>query len=213
VILSRKPALVYASSGNPGRTYPLSRDPDSLFSAARAAGAKYLLLDHLDQISSTYLVPALIQRPRGFCVIRSLGADRATLFGIVAGADTLKDARPDPGAADVAVSFSQCDDRARAVELHRVNLLVYDRPQAPASCRSGHRCIGISDSRLCRGGSCGSSALGVDGVDDGIPQSLSRIEQALTKSESPSDVLLEDGPLLLAVIAWSVLAVMLVPGG
>jgi hypothetical protein len=123
VILSRKPALVYASSGNPGRTYPLSRDPDSLFSAARDAGAKYLLLDHLDQISSTYLVPALIQRPRGFCVIRSLGADRATLFGIVAGADTLKDARPDPGAADVAVSFSQCDDRARAVELHRVNLL------------------------------------------------------------------------------------------
>ena len=39
------------------------------------------------------------------------------------------------------------------------------------------------------------------------------LTQSLTKSESPSDVLLEDGPLLLAVIAWSVLAVMLVPGG
>ena len=108
VILSRKPALVYAESGNAGRTYPFTRSPDSLLAAASAAGARYLLLDNLDEIASAYLTPALIQRPAAFCVIHSLGADRATLFGIAPNAATIPDARPDPGAAEVDVSFRRC---------------------------------------------------------------------------------------------------------
>ena len=83
VILSRKPRLLWAvSGGKKGRNYPMSPDPDSLFAAARAATARYVLLDRLDRLSQAYLMPAILARPDAFCVFYGLGPDRAALLGI-----------------------------------------------------------------------------------------------------------------------------------
>jgi hypothetical protein len=107
-VLSRKPALFWSASGLPGRTYPLSREPDSLFRAAREAGARYVLLDDLDQVATGYLTPVLMRRPAAFCIVRSLGADRATLLGIRPDAERIPDLRGDPGEAAAQVGFKPC---------------------------------------------------------------------------------------------------------
>jgi hypothetical protein len=108
VILSRKPALVFAESGHRGRTYPYTRSPDTLFATSRLAGARYLLLDNLDEVATSYLTPVLIRRPAAFCVMHSLGPDRATLFGIRRAPDEIPDAAADPGSSEVSVSFQRC---------------------------------------------------------------------------------------------------------
>jgi hypothetical protein len=107
-VLSRKPALFWAASGLPGRTYPLSREPDALFRAAREAGARYVLLDDLDQVATSYLTPILIRRPAAFCIVRSLGGNRATLLGIRPDAERIPDLRADPGEAQAQVGFKPC---------------------------------------------------------------------------------------------------------
>lgn len=92
VVLSRKPRLFYALSGRQSRIYPLSPDPDGFFAAAEDAGARYVILDHLDIQSRRYLVPILRTRPHAFCVLHSYGPDRTTAFGILPGARSLPDA-------------------------------------------------------------------------------------------------------------------------
>jgi hypothetical protein len=119
-VLSRKPALLYASSGIAGRTYPFARSADSLLAAAREAGARYVLLDRVDAISEVYLTPAILRRPGAFCVMLATGTAGTALFGIVPGAEAMPDQRADPGAAEVGQRFTTCsaeywrDERARA---------------------------------------------------------------------------------------------------
>ncbi len=81
-VLSRKPRAFFIIGGVPSRTYPLTAEPDSFFRAARAAGARYVLFDRLDALSQAYLVPVLVNRSNSFCMLFSLGPDRATMFGI-----------------------------------------------------------------------------------------------------------------------------------
>lgn len=108
VLLSRKPRLFYALSGLRGRIYPKSRDPAEFFALATEAGARYVVLDHLDQLSLRYLSSILIQRPQAFCVVRSLGMDRVTLFGILPGAAAMPDAERNRGDASGVVTFGAC---------------------------------------------------------------------------------------------------------
>ncbi len=107
-VLSRKPALFHAASGVPGRTYPLDRTPEALLRTAREAGARYVLLDGIDNMAEQYLAPVLIRRPQAFCVMYSLGPAQATLFGVNAGAERMPDLRDDPGAAQVETGFKRC---------------------------------------------------------------------------------------------------------
>lgn len=113
VVLSRKPALFYSQSGLPGRTYPLTREPAALIETARRAGARYVLLDQLDEVSTSYLTPILIRRPRAFCVLHALGPERAALIGIAPDAAAVHDAGADPGAAEVDVAFKACGPEYR----------------------------------------------------------------------------------------------------
>jgi hypothetical protein len=108
VVMSRKPALFHAASGIPGRTYPLDRTPEGLLRAVRQAGARYVLLDQIDNLAEQYLTPVLIRRPQAFCVMHSLGPAQATLFAVNAGAERMPDLRGDPGEAEVETGFKGC---------------------------------------------------------------------------------------------------------
>ncbi|MFW6078214.1 MAG: hypothetical protein ACODAE_01245 [Gemmatimonadota bacterium] len=89
-VLSRKPRLFWAASGGlPGDIYPSSEEPAEFFAYAREIGARHLAISAIDNLWGLYVAPAIRSRPDRFCVVRSLGADRATVFGI----------HPDDGAA------------------------------------------------------------------------------------------------------------------
>jgi hypothetical protein len=81
-VLSRKPTLVYALSGYPGRLYPMSTDPDVFFEAAQAAGAKYVILDQAPDLAPVYLHPVLLARRDRFCVMPGFVFGEAALLRI-----------------------------------------------------------------------------------------------------------------------------------
>lgn len=108
-VLSRKPTLFWAQSGYRSRTYPFSADPDSLIAAARQAGAEYLMLDYLDNVSTMYLAPVLMQRPQAFCVVEAAGPSRATLMKLLPGAERMPNVRARPDNESAEVRFVLCD--------------------------------------------------------------------------------------------------------
>lgn len=102
-VLSRKARSFYIIGGLAGRQYPLSDDPARFFSEAAAAHARYVVFDRLDGLSQAYLAPVLLRKPNAFCIMFSLGADRAAVFGIDLAAGVL----PGPQAMGDG-SFKQC---------------------------------------------------------------------------------------------------------
>ncbi|MDB4950112.1 MAG: hypothetical protein JWM27_2761 [Gemmatimonadetes bacterium] len=101
VVLSRKPTLFFAQSGYPSRTYPLTADPDSFFRVARAARARYVVVDQIADLAPMYLQPILLARRDEFCVFREPFFPNAALARIEAeGSRERRDAPPN--------SFRQC---------------------------------------------------------------------------------------------------------
>lgn len=83
VVISRKPSLFWAESGLPGRLYPLSPEPDSLFRAAERIGARYLVADRLNQLTPRYMYPILRTRLNRFCLLPGMRFRQAIIFGIL----------------------------------------------------------------------------------------------------------------------------------
>ena len=110
IVLSRKPAFLFALSGHRGRLYPYTRDPKVLIDSARAIGARYLVVDQIDELATRYTVPAVLRRPGAFCVMRTFGPERATIFGITADADRLPNRGDDVGEGPHEVSFKTCGE-------------------------------------------------------------------------------------------------------
>jgi hypothetical protein len=117
VVLTRKPRIFYLMGGVKARTFPLREEADSLMAAAEVAGAGYALVDYIDNLSSLYLVPALHERPGGFCALAGFGGDergiQTQLLGILPrsewdGAVSVGD---DEGVA--SVRMEACDLRYR----------------------------------------------------------------------------------------------------
>ncbi|MCA9738844.1 MAG: hypothetical protein KC645_14535, partial [Gemmatimonadetes bacterium] len=75
VVLTRKPRIFYVLSEVQSRTYPLVESADTLLSAADAAGARYALIDYLDNLGSLYLIPSVHQHPGAFCALVGFGGD------------------------------------------------------------------------------------------------------------------------------------------
>ncbi|TVR67137.1 MAG: hypothetical protein EA422_00710 [Gemmatimonadales bacterium] len=75
VALSRKPRILYALGGPPGRTFPFTRDPDLFLAEADAVGARYLLFDWVDGVAFRFLPEVLSARPGAFCFVAGWGAD------------------------------------------------------------------------------------------------------------------------------------------
>jgi hypothetical protein len=81
-VLSRKATLFYVMSGYPGRTYPLSAQPDTFFMAARDAGASYVVFDRIPDLAPIYLHPVLLAERDKFCVMKGLSEPNAALLRI-----------------------------------------------------------------------------------------------------------------------------------
>lgn len=85
-VVSRKPALFYAVSGYAGRMYPLSlAPPDTFFSAAREAKARYVVIDQIEDLAPMYLHPVLLAHRDDFCVVGAVSRQNAALARIAPG--------------------------------------------------------------------------------------------------------------------------------
>ncbi len=103
VVVSRKPRLFWAISGRQSLVYPFTDRAADLIRAAQAAGARYIVLDGLGSLSQRYLVPALLQRPDAFCMMRSEPGGTAML-GILPDATR----RPDRAGSGADASIARC---------------------------------------------------------------------------------------------------------
>jgi len=87
LVLSRKPRLFYVVSGGvESLNYPMVRAPGFFLDFARERGARYVVLDYLDVVGSSYLVPVLLEKPGAFCTIAGWGPPeeaRTELLGIL----------------------------------------------------------------------------------------------------------------------------------
>jgi hypothetical protein len=80
----------------------MSREPDSLIATARDAGARYIVLDHLDGLSQLYLGPAIIARPAAFCLVYQSPLDGTAVLGVRDDAETVA------GATGASASIPPC---------------------------------------------------------------------------------------------------------
>jgi hypothetical protein len=103
VVISRKPRLFFGIAGFQGIIYPFTDQAADLIRAAQDVGARYVVLDGLGSLSERYLVPALLQRPDAFCMMRSEPGGTA-LLGILPGAASL----PDRVATGTDVAIARC---------------------------------------------------------------------------------------------------------
>ncbi len=85
VVLSRKPTLFYLYSGYQSRLYPLSQKPDTLFAEAESIGAKFVVIDQIQDLAPLYLHPVLLAHRDDFCVIPGLSHPNAVLARIQRG--------------------------------------------------------------------------------------------------------------------------------
>ena len=108
VVFSRKPRTFYLLSGVPSAVFPFSDDPQVLADAADDIGARYVVVDYLDNVSAFYLVPILRDRPGMFCTVRGFGGDDRGIQTQLLGIRTSVGANPD---------VSRTDDGAMRVQL------------------------------------------------------------------------------------------------
>jgi hypothetical protein len=115
VVLTRKPRIFYLMGGVKARTFPLHPEADSLVAAAEGAGAAYALIDYIDNIASLYLVPAVHERPGGFCALAGFGGDergiQTQLLGILPPAEWDADLEVGSDEGVASVTMKPCDLR------------------------------------------------------------------------------------------------------
>ncbi len=116
VVLTRKPRLFFVVSGVRSSVFPFSDDPQALADAAGTVGARYLIMDYLDNVSAFYLVPILEKRPALFCSIRGFGGDERGIQTQLMGLDP---------AASGDRRVTQTDDGQMRVNLDMCELSEY----------------------------------------------------------------------------------------
>lgn len=82
IVISRQPSMFYWFSGRRGAVYRRSSEPALVMDALDAAGADFLVIDHLDVATTKYLAPVVRQSPARFRWVRSEGQPPTLLLGI-----------------------------------------------------------------------------------------------------------------------------------
>ncbi|MDH5761020.1 MAG: glycosyltransferase family 39 protein [Gemmatimonadota bacterium] len=85
-VLSRKPRTFFVMSGVPSRTFPFSEESGVLLAEAEAVGARYVLVDQLDNLALRYVGSAVRATPTAFCTIAGFAGPQgrgSQLLGIV----------------------------------------------------------------------------------------------------------------------------------
>lgn len=103
VVISRKPGLFFALSDRRGIDIPKTTDPKEFFRLAEEAGARYLILDQVDNLTSQYSVPVMQRYLESFCVVRLGAVQNTAVLGIRFEVPRLPDAAPAE-----AITIDQC---------------------------------------------------------------------------------------------------------
>lgn len=92
-VMTRKPRLFYVLSGVPSRTFPFDTDPEAHFAEADGVGARYVLLDQVDNLAGRYVGGAIQQQPGAFCYVQAFGGQGPTsqLLGLLPAAERSAD--------------------------------------------------------------------------------------------------------------------------
>jgi hypothetical protein len=94
VVIHRKPTLFFATSGYRSRLYPKTTDPDSFFAMVRETGARYVVVDRIEDMSP-YLHAVIQARRERFCIVTDYSLPNAVLARIVNGAPLPPNFGPD----------------------------------------------------------------------------------------------------------------------
>jgi hypothetical protein len=101
-VITRKPRLWWGLSNLKAIIYPFSTDAATFFAEADRVGARYLVLDYVGGTTQTYVVPIVLRRTSGFCLMHATQIGTAVM-GILPSAATLTDDEAPAGAATFAV--------------------------------------------------------------------------------------------------------------
>jgi hypothetical protein len=94
VVISRKPTIFFLHSGYQSRMYPLTRVPDSLFAEEERIGARYVVVDHIEDLAPRYLHPVMLARRDAFCMLPELSTEYATMTRIEIGGPRTPESTP-----------------------------------------------------------------------------------------------------------------------
>ena len=110
VVLTRKPRIFYVESGLPSETFPFTKDSDRFLAFADSVGARYVLMDYLDDAASVYVAQALITKGGSFCALEGFGAadkPRTQMLGILPPENRIEaEVREENG--QVSVAMKRC---------------------------------------------------------------------------------------------------------
>ena len=82
VVVSRKPGLFFALSERRGLDIPKTFRPEEFFRLVEEAGARYLVVDRTDALTTTYAIPTVAQYLGSFCLVRASPSQETLLLGI-----------------------------------------------------------------------------------------------------------------------------------
>ena len=82
VVVSRKPGLFFALSERRGVDIPKTFRPEEFFRLVEQAGARYLVVDRTDALTTTYAVPTVAGHIESFCLVRASPSQETLLLGI-----------------------------------------------------------------------------------------------------------------------------------
>ena len=110
IVLTRKPRIFYVESGLPSETFRFTKDSERFLAFADSVGARYVLMDYLDDAASVYIAEALIKKGGSFCSLQGFGPPdkpQTTMLGIMPPENRIEaEVREENG--QVSVAMKRC---------------------------------------------------------------------------------------------------------
>lgn len=75
IVLSRKPRIFYVESGLASATFPFTTDGARFLAFADSVGARYVVMDYLDNAATVYVAGTLVFHGGAFCALQAFGQE------------------------------------------------------------------------------------------------------------------------------------------